>query len=103
IQLALRQLLPTAVTPAFVPMRPNASLDPMVEFVEERSDVSTFVIVTPPPTTGFSCSIRSLVFKGTPRLVSWRTRSLKRWIDFPPGYAYNPLDLALVTILLGGS
>src|SRR5205814_10150111 len=49
IHLALRQLLPTAVTPAFVPMRPNAPLDPMVEFVEKRSDVSTLVIVTPSP------------------------------------------------------
>ena len=30
-------------------MRPDASLDPTVEFVEERSDVGTLVIVTPPP------------------------------------------------------
>src|SRR5205809_6412859 len=49
IHLALRQLLPTAVAPAFVPMRPNAPLDPMVEFVEERSDVGTLGIVTPSP------------------------------------------------------
>src|SRR5437762_11963911 len=49
VQLGLRQLLPAAVTPAFVPMRPDASLDPMVEFVEERSDVGTLVIVTPTP------------------------------------------------------
>jgi len=35
--------------------------------------------------TGLSCSIRSLVLSGTPRLVSWRTRSLKRWMDFPRG------------------
>ena len=47
--LALRQLLPTAVTPAFVPMRPNAPIDPMVEFVEERADVGTLVILTPSP------------------------------------------------------
>src|SRR3954447_7915952 len=49
VKFALRQLLPAAVAPAFVPMRPNAPLDPMVEFVEERSDVSTLVVVTPPP------------------------------------------------------
>src|ERR1700676_3108919 len=49
IQLALRQLFPTAVAPAFVPMRPDTSLDPVVQFVEERSDVSTLVIVTPSP------------------------------------------------------
>src|ERR1700758_4988456 len=30
-------------------MRPNASLDPPVEFVEERSDVGTFVVVAPAP------------------------------------------------------
>ena len=49
IQLALRKLFPTTVAPAFVPMRPNAPLDPIVEFVEERSDVGTLVVVTPPP------------------------------------------------------
>jgi len=49
IQLAFRQLLPTAVAPAFVSLRPDASLDPMVEFVEERSDVGTLVIVPPSP------------------------------------------------------
>jgi hypothetical protein len=49
IQLTLRELFPAAVAPAFVPMRPDTSLDPMVEFVEERSDVSTLVIVTPSP------------------------------------------------------
>src|SRR5712691_8422112 len=49
VQLALRQLLPTAVAPACVPMRPDAPLDPMVEFVEERSDVGTLVVVTPTP------------------------------------------------------
>jgi hypothetical protein len=49
IQLAFRQLLPTAVAPTLIPMRPNPSLDPMVEFVEERSDVGTFVIVPPAP------------------------------------------------------
>jgi hypothetical protein len=32
-----------------IPMRPNASLDPPVEFVEERSDVGTFVISAPIP------------------------------------------------------
>ena len=30
-------------------MRPNAPLDPVVEFVEERSDVGTFVVVSPSP------------------------------------------------------
>jgi len=30
-------------------MRPNAPLDPIVEFVEERADVGTFVVVTPSP------------------------------------------------------
>src|SRR5262249_48639737 len=49
VQLALRELFPAAVAPAFVPMRPNPSLDPTVEFVEERSDVGTLVIVSPPP------------------------------------------------------
>src|SRR5262249_40586996 len=49
VQLALRELLPAAVAPAFVPMRPNPPLDPTVEFVEERSDVGTLVIVSPPP------------------------------------------------------
>src|SRR6202011_2316563 len=42
-------LPPAAVAPAFVPMRPDAPLDPIVEFVEERSDVGPFVIVSPPP------------------------------------------------------
>src|SRR5215472_8447207 len=49
IQPALRELFPAAVAPAFVPMRPNPPLDPTVEFVEERSDVGTLVIVSPPP------------------------------------------------------
>src|SRR5215831_92203 len=49
IQLALRELFPAAVAPAFVPMRPNPPLDPTVKFVEERADVDTFVIVSPPP------------------------------------------------------
>src|SRR4051794_39741008 len=49
VQFAFRQLFPTAVAPTLIPMRPNASLDPMVEFVEERSDVGTFVIVPPSP------------------------------------------------------
>src|SRR5215472_10559295 len=49
VHLALRKLFPAAVAPAFVPMRPNSSLDPTVEFVEERSDVGTLVIVSPPP------------------------------------------------------
>src|SRR5579864_9356097 len=49
IHRALRQLSPTTVAPAFVPMRPDTPLDPVVEFVEERSDVSTFVIVSPSP------------------------------------------------------
>src|SRR5712691_7303372 len=49
VQLALRQLLPTAVAPACVPMRPDAPLEPMVEFVAERSDVGTLVVVAPTP------------------------------------------------------
>src|SRR5215467_12238452 len=69
IHLALRQLSPTAVTPAFVPMRPDAPLDPMVEFVAERSDVSTFVIVTPPPHN------RVLVARSDP----WFLRARHAW------------------------
>jgi len=71
IQLALRQLSPTAVAPAFVPMRPDTPLDPVVQFVEERSDVSTFVIVTPPPQDRVQLLGQIFWFSGaTPRLVS---------------------------------
>jgi hypothetical protein len=47
-RIAFWQLLPAAVAPAVVPMRPDASLDPPIEFVEERSDVGTLVIVRIP-------------------------------------------------------
>src|SRR4029450_3203562 len=49
VHFGLRQLFPAAVPPTFIPMRPNAPLDPTVEFVEERSDVGTLVVMTPTP------------------------------------------------------
>src|SRR5207302_1588614 len=79
IHLALRQLLPTAVTPAFVPMRPNAPLDPMVEFVEKRSDVSTLVIVTPSPQNRVQLIDQIFGFQGhaTPgKLISFASHLL---------------------------
>jgi len=64
-------------------MPPDTPLDPLVQFVEERSDVGTFVIVTPPPQNRVQLRDQILGFQGHATPVSWRTRSLKRWIDFP--------------------
>src|SRR6266852_1953563 len=49
VQRRRRQLLPTAITPTFKPMRPDPPHDPTVELIEELSDVSSFVILAPPP------------------------------------------------------
>src|SRR5438034_11078657 len=47
IQLRLGQLYPTPGPPPAESVRPNAPHDPAVEFVEERSNVGSFVILSP--------------------------------------------------------
>src|SRR6266446_191075 len=49
IQLRLGQLDPTPGPPPAETVRPNAPHDPAVEFVEERSNVGSFVILGPTP------------------------------------------------------
>src|SRR5882724_6235463 len=48
VQLRGRQLLPAATPPSPISVRPNTPHDPAVEFVEERSDVGTLVVLAPP-------------------------------------------------------
>src|SRR5215470_2861420 len=48
VQLGSRQLPPATVPPPLGSMRPNASHDPAVEPVEERSDVGSLVVMAPP-------------------------------------------------------
>jgi hypothetical protein len=49
VELGRRQPFPARIAPAPVPMRPDASLDPAVESLEELADVGAFVILTPAP------------------------------------------------------
>src|SRR5215831_17198139 len=44
-------------------MRPNAPLDPIVKFVEERSDVGTFVVSVPSPQDGIELLDQILGFQ----------------------------------------
>jgi len=57
------------VAPTLASMRPDSPHDPTVELIEELSDVGSFVVLTPPPHSGLSLSISSLVFRGTRRFV----------------------------------
>src|SRR5438876_9605018 len=49
VELRRWQPFPARITPAPVPMRPNASPDPAVETLEELADVGAFVILAPTP------------------------------------------------------
>src|SRR5690349_19046120 len=49
VQPGFRQLSPAAVSPSLESMRPNASHNPAVEPVEELSDVSSLVAMSPTP------------------------------------------------------
>src|SRR4029077_558864 len=48
VQLGFRQLSPATVPPSLESVRPNAPHNPAVEPVEERSDVGSLVVMTPP-------------------------------------------------------
>src|SRR5207249_9912661 len=49
VERRLGQLLPAAVSPALVPMRPDPSHNQAIEAVEELANVGKFVILTPSP------------------------------------------------------
>jgi hypothetical protein len=48
VELGRGQPFPALITPAPIPMRPDASPDPAVESLEELADVGAFVILTSP-------------------------------------------------------